>query len=233
MKAIFKRELRSYFATPIGYVFCAVFLFAANLLFYLFNVLNRLTDLSMVFSLMLIIFMLTVPVLTMRLFAEEYRQKTDQLLLTAPVRAADIVLGKFFSAYGIVILVLCCTLVFPLIIALYGAPNGAAILGNYVAILCGSAACIAIGMFISALTESQILAMLGSWGLFLLLFLLYNFIPQNITWLRAIVNWFSPFNRFTSFTQGVFPLGDIVFYVSLTALFLFLSARMLEKKRWA
>ncbi|MDR3207359.1 MAG: ABC transporter permease [Oscillospiraceae bacterium] len=236
MSAVFKRELHAYFTTPIGYVFGALFLALTNWFFYLYNVVYLSASLSSVFFVMLVLLTLTTPILTMRLFSEEYRQKTDQLLLTAPVRPIEIVLGKFFSAFGVVAAVLACTLIFPLVVAIHGAPNGAEIAGGYLAILCAAAAFIAIGLFVSSLTESQMLALLGTIGLFVLLLLLLlvrSSIPASWAWLHAFIAWFSPYTRFSSFTQGIFPLNDLLFYVSLTALFLFLSARLLEKKRWA
>ena len=237
MRAIFKRELRAYFATPIVYVFGALFLLLSNLMFFLGNVLNRMTDLNSLFFIMQVLLMLTVPILTMRLLSEEFKQRTDQLLLTAPIRPIDITLGKFFAAFAIVIAVLACTLVFPLVTAIFGSPNWAAVWGNYVALLCAAASFIAIGLFISALTESQILSLLGTMGLFILLgllyLLIYIFVPQSTAWLHNFVEWFSPFTRYGSFTGGIFPLNDLLFYITLTALFLFLSSRILEKKRWA
>ncbi len=233
MRAVFSREFRSFFTTPIGYVFLGLSILANNVVFYIGNVLGRSAELTPVYFFMLIINVITVPVLTMRLFADEYRQKTDQLLLTAPVRHMDIVLGKFFAAFGMMLVVLVLTGIYPFIISLYGLPNGAAIMGSYVAILCSSAACIAVGLFVSSLTESQIIAMLGSLGMYLLFFLLYNFVPPSMGWFYQAVGWFSPFSRFDSFLQGIFPLNDILFYVTLTALFLFLTGRVLEKKRWA
>lgn len=233
MRAIFKKDFRFYFTSPIGYVFLTLFFFVVNLLFYLFNIVNRSADLSLAFIVILIALTLTLPILTMRLMSEEYRQKTDQLLLTAPIKPSAIILGKFFSAFGFVVTALVVTLIFPLTVALYGATNGAAIAGNYVAILCVSAACLSIGLFLSTLTENQIISALGTWGAFLLLLGLYFLLPATTPFLGALVGWVSIFSRFDSFTQGIFPLDDIVYYVSLCAVFLFLSVRTLEKKRWA
>jgi ABC-2 type transport system permease protein len=236
VSAVFKRELRAYFVTPVGYVFGALFLALTNWFFYLYNVVYLSASLSSVFFFMLVFLTLTVPVLTMRLFSEEYRQKTDQLLLTAPVRPLDIVAGKFFAAFGVVAATLACTLIFPLVVAVYGAPNGAEIAGGYLALLCAAASFIAIGLFVSSLTESQLLALLGTAGLFVVLLLLLlarSAIPASWAWLHSFIEWFSPYTRFSSFTEGIFPVNDLLFYVSLTALFLFLTTRLLEKKRWA
>jgi ABC-2 type transport system permease protein len=236
MSAIYKRELRAYFTTPMGYVFCAMFLTLTNVFFYLGNVLYSYGNLSSIFFIMLVLLALTTPILTMRLFSEEYRQKTDQLLLTSPVRPIDIVAGKYLSAMTVVAISFAATLVFPLIVAIYGTPNGGQLLGNYLALLCAASAFVSIGLLISSVTENQIVSLLGTMGVLVFLYLLYlitdSFVPASWVWLHAFVQWFSPFTRFVSFTEGVFPLNEIVFYVTLAALFLFLTSRVLDKKRW-
>lgn len=158
MLAIYKKELRSYFTSLVGYVFIAFFLAILGLYFYLYNISYGYPNFEYVLSSTTFAFMVLVPIITMRVMAEENRQKTDQLLLTAPVPTRAIILGKYFAlmtVYGIVMLVTC---VYPLVLTKYGAVNlkiaYASILGYY---LLGGAL-MTIGLFISTCTENQLVA---------------------------------------------------------------------------
>ncbi|MBR2779598.1 MAG: ABC transporter permease [Firmicutes bacterium] len=175
MQAIFKRELRSYFRTMTGPVFIAALMAFVGVFFVLINLVQGYSYFSAVLSNITIIFLLIVPILTMRSFAEEKRAKTDQLLLTSPVSVTDIVMGKYLSMIallGICCLVMCLA---PIIIHFYG---GGSLAVDFIAILefflLGSAY-IAIGMFISTLTESQVIAAVGTFFILLLLQLVNGF----------------------------------------------------------
>ncbi len=234
MLAIFKRDLRSYFTSPIGYVFIAVFLVVSNLFFYLLNVLNMYSDLSTLFSNLLFILMFIIPLLTMRLMSEEKKQKTDQMLLTAPVKIADIVVGKFLAALTVFLIALVCTLTWPLIVTMYGTPAVYTIIGNYVAIIFAISTFIAIGLFISSLTESQIISAIVSFCVFLAIYFMSSLgSALDSPVISSVLNWFSIFSRYSNFTLGIFSLADIVYYISVTVVFLFLTTRVIEKKRWA
>jgi len=234
MLAVYKRELRAYFTSPLGYVFCGAFLLVVNLVFSIANLMAARSDLVDVFGWMLVVLTFTTFILTMRLFSEELKQKTDQLLLTAPIKLFSLVMGKFFSALTVFLLALLCTLVWPLIISIYGAPNSPAIAGNYIAIVAIAAVYISIGMFISSLTENQFVAAVGALGVSLL-FMVIDQVATAVTsgWLASVLQWISLFGRYDNFTRGIFIFTDIVFYLSLCAIFLFLTVRVLEKKRWA
>jgi len=170
----------------------------------------------------------------MRLFSEELKAKTDQMLLTAPVRVGQIVLGKYLACLSVFIIALICTLTWPLIVTMYGTPALYTIVGNYAALFFAVMAFIAIGLFISSLTESQIVAAIITFAVYLGLYLMNSLttvVDNNI--LRSIMEWVSVFSRYKHFALGVFSLADIVYYISLTVIFLFLTTRVLEKKRWA
>ena len=234
MKAVFKRDLRAYFTSPLGYVYLAIFVLVTNLIFWLENMAQMRADLSGVFSFAFFALIFTTPLITMRIVSEDLKQKTDQLLFTAPMPLRSIVLGKFFSALSMFVLVLLLMLVQPFVVSLYGAVNVGALLGNYIAILCVAAAYIAIGLFVSALTENQLIAAVGALGIYLVLYVLEalsGVIP--VGWIRTVFSWVSLSGRYTSIQQGLFSLSDIVYYISVCALFLFLAVRVLEKKRWA
>ena len=234
MGAIFKRDLRAYFSSPLGYVFICAFLVMMNGVFYITNLLTAQNNITTVFSVMLYVLIIVVPILTMRTFSEEYKQRTDQLLLTAPVRPAGIVLGKFFAAYFVFLIGLACTLAYVIILDAFGTPNMASIVGNYVAILAASAVYIAIGIFISSLTENQLVSAIATIGVFVLLLVLdlaYDLI--HVGWIQTVLYWLSIYRRFNTFYLGVFSVADFVYYISIAAVFLFLTVRVLEKKRWS
>ncbi len=234
MSAIYKRELRSYFSTSIGYIFVGIFLALSGALFSYTTLQQREeSDSSFYFTLMLFAFVVILPLLTMKLFSEERKLKTEQLLLTSPVSLWGMVFAKFLAAYTIfsVTFILSCFNFF--ILYNYGKPETAIIIGNIISILLVGAAFIAIGVFVSSLTENQLIAAFGTMAILLLLLLLgvagsyINFTP-----LRLLVNWLSIFTRFFPFTYGQFSFSAIVYYASIAFIFLFLTVRMFEKRRW-
>ena len=234
MLAVFKRDLRSYFTSPLGYVFIAVFLIIANLFFYMYNILSQSSDMTNLFANLLFILSFLLPILTMRLFSEELRQKTDQLLLTAPVSIGNVVVGKYLACLAVFVIALLTTLTWPLVVTMYGHPALATIVGNYAALFFAVAAFIAIGLFISSLTESQLIAAVITFAVYLGLYIMASLtsgIENNVV--RKIVSWISVFSRYSHLSLGLFSLDDIVYYISLIVIFLFLTDRVLERKRWA
>ncbi len=234
MSAIYKRDLRAYFTSPVGYVFIAAFLFVMNLVFFLMNMLTGENRLTTCYTVMLYAMMILVPILTMRTFSEDYKQKTDQLLLTSPVRPVGIVMGKFLAAYTVFVITLALMLVQVIIIAAMSTPNAAIIIGNYIALLSAAAVYIAIGCFVSSLTENQLVANIATLAINVTLFLLdYAYDLVNVGWIKQILYWISIYRRFNTFYVGVFSVADFVFYLCVSAVFLFLTVRVLEKKRWS
>ena len=234
MAAIYKRDLRAYFTSPVGYVFIAAFVVVMNLIFYIMNMLTGQNQLTAVFSIMFYALIVLAPILTMRTFSEEYKQKTDQLLLTAPVKPAGIVLGKFLAAYTVYVISLALLLIQVVIIAAVSTPNMAIIVGNYIALLAVGAVFISIGCFVSSLTENQLVANIATLGINVFLFLMdYAYSLINLTWIKHILYWISIFRRYNTFYVGVFSVADFFFYLCAVAVFLFLTVRVLEKKRWS
>ena len=234
MLAIFKRELRSYFTSPMGYIFCAVFLLVNNLFFYLINIYSQISDLTSLFSNMLFMLLFIIPLLTMRSLSEESKQQTDQLLLTSPVNIWEIVVGKFFAAMCVFLIALFGTLVWPLIVTMYGNPAAYTIIGNYVAVIFATMTFISVGIFISSLTKSQIVSAIISYCAFLAIYFLQSvaqIVDQPLV--QNVLNFFSIFTRYQNIMLGLFSLADIVYYISFTVVFLFLTTRVIEKKRWA
>lgn len=295
MLAVYKKELRSYFTSMIGWVFIAIFLVLAGLYFMVSNLLNGLTNFSYVYQGIEFYFVvLLVPVLTMRIVAEENRQKTDQLLYTSPVSIGKIMIGKYFALltlFGAAMLVVC---TYPLILSglvkkaatgvesvdfaiAYGSTLGFFLLG---------AAYIAIGMFISSLTESQVIAAVASGLIMIFTYLMTSIaqmLPQNHVftfwflavlivllciglyfwihniWLSVILGvvaegvlitlYFlftakfdallgnvlgaiSIIERYNNFLLGIFDVSALVYYLSVSFLFVFLTIQRIKKKRY-
>jgi ABC-2 type transport system permease protein len=234
MSAIFKRDLRGYFSSPLGFVFIAAFLIIMNSTFYITNILQGRENLSTVFAIMLYGLIVVIPILTMRTFSEDYKQRTDQLLLTAPVKASGIVMGKFFAAFAVFLIGLAVTILQVIVIAAFGTPNMATVVGNYIAVIAAASVYIAIGVFISSLTENQLVSAIASMGIFVgILVMDFAYSLVKADWLRAILYWVSLYRRFNSFYLGVFSIADFFYYISLSAVFIFLTVRVLEKKRWS
>jgi ABC-2 type transport system permease protein len=172
MIAIFKRELKAYFLTPIGYLYMGFFLLISGIFYTYGNLFTANSRFSGFLGSILLIYLFAIPLLTMRLFSEEKRQKTDQLLLTCPVTITEIVCGKFLAALGIYILTLLVTLLYVIVIAVFGDLQGWETLGSYIGFIFLGASYIAVGVFISASTENQLTAALVSFFSLLVIWLL-------------------------------------------------------------
>ncbi len=235
MFAIYMRELKSYFLTPIGYIFCGMFLVVSGMSFAACTLLKQSTgSIGEYFVWLMIIFAVLIPLLTMKLFADDKRNRTDQILLTSPVSILGIVMGKYFAAltvFGATFVVNSFNFV---LLFNYGTPNAISIFMNILGVFLLGAAFIAIGLFLSSLTENQLIAAVSAMGVNAAM-LLVSIIAENIesTWLRTLLKWFSIRDRFTPFTNQMLDVSAIIYYISLAAIALFLTTRVLEKRRWA
>lgn len=242
MGAIFKRELAAYFKSPIGYVFSAIFFAISGICFVSTTVSSGTTNTATYFAMVLLFFVILIPLLTMKLLSEEKKLGTEQLLLTSPVSLVGVICAKFFAAFtifaatlGISALLNMCALYDvakeqEYVIAKMNIPT---FLGCILGVLLIGAAFIAIGLFISSLTENQIVSAVVSIGVFALIMASQAFAAGiNNTILRVIVKWFSVMDRFSGFQRGIFDITALVYYISLTTVFLFLTVRVYEKRRW-
>lgn len=233
MSAIFKREFKSYFTSPLGYVFLAIFLFFEGYFFvnlYGYGSPNN----EIIFPSLSTIVTLVTPVLTMRLLSEERRQKIDQALLTAPVTVGGIVLGKFFAAFAVYALALSPVVLFEFIATLLSTPNWLVFLNAWLGAMLIGAALIAIGMFISALTESPIISCILTLICFLFLMVMPSLASlTGITWLQTAASKIAFINLFGTFATSIFHIVDVVFLLSVIAVFVFVSIRAVERRRWA
>ena len=234
MVAILKRELSSYFNSAVAYVVMAVYFLFSGLFFSMICIENDTSSLSYVFGNMFIIILFIIPIITMKSFSEEKRQRTDQPLLTSPTSLFEIVMGKFLGA---LILFAICSLIFvvyALVISFFTSPDWAVVLCTVLGLLLLGSALIAIDIFISVLTESMIISAVAGMGVGLLIYMLSN-LSSNITvdWIATIVKKIDFLTYYTNFTYGMLNLTDIIFFLSVTGLFLFFTARVLEKRRWS
>ena len=247
MFAIFKKELRAYFISPIGYVYTGIFL-AASALICCFTTLQQASySTSNYFQYMIFTFIILIPLLTMRLFSEERKTRTEQLLLTAPVSITGMVLGKYFAALSLFVatILVSCINFFPLISYaiversqasdpnMHVGPVGAQIVGCLIGIVLIGAAFIALGLFISSLTESQLSAAVitvASIAVMLLVGIANSHISS--AFIRTVLDWISVLSRFDRFAYGLFDFSALLYYVSIAGVFLFLTVRVYEKRRW-
>lgn len=234
MFAIFKRELKAYFTSPLGYVFLAIFYAFSGLFFYIFSLSVGSTDISSVFLMMFIVLMVFVPLLTMRLLSEDKKQKTDQLILTAPVSLLSIVMGKFLAAYAIFAIGVAVMPVYGFVMSTFATVSWLPIWGNTVGLLLLGGIFVSIGLFISSLTENQMIAAIGSFFINLMILLmntLKSALPNGF--LQDVLSSISVYSRYSEITNGIFSLSSLIFFVSVIFIFLFLTVRVLEKRRWA
>ena len=236
MFAVLKREFRSYFQNVIGWLFVAVLMALFGLYFYVYNLRQGYPYLYYTLSAITIIFMIAVPILTMRSFAEDRKNKTDQLMLTAPVPVAKGVLGKYLAMLAVFTVDIAVFCVTPLILRAFGTiPMGE----SYIAILAFwlyGAASIAVGMFISALTESQVIAAVLT---FVVLFISYmmqsltGLISSDGNWLTKILNGLDLYAPFEKFQGGCLDITAILYYVTVIVLFNFFTVQAIQKRRWS
>ncbi|BCS80197.1 ABC transporter permease [Anaerocellum diazotrophicum] len=287
MSAVLKKELKIYFSTPTGYIFMGFFLLISGFFFAVSNLFSASPNYTSVLGNITFIFLVVVPVLTMRLLSEEARTKTDQLLLTSPLKLTEIVLGKYLAAVGVFVLTIAITILYPVILSFYGDVPFGETVGAYIGFFLLGCAFISVGLFISSLTENQFVAAVVTFAALLLTWVidwLESALPTDRTagfvfvlilvgliagWLymtlrniiisaisgligagvfiavyilkpdfydNAIVRffkWFSLLSRYQKFTNGLLDLSSIVYYLSFIFVFIFLTIRVLEKRRWS
>ena len=233
MTAIFKREFSAYFKNPIGWVFLAIFWFFCGLnLFILVSA--GVNMISYIFSNMMLVLMICIPVLTMRLMSEETRMKTDQALLTAPVSLSGIIWGKFLAAMALFGVGMAMTVIDFIVLSSFASPQVSIFIGNLIGLLLLGGAFISIGLFISTMTQSQLAAAIISFAVILFFYMLDYFVTAvPWSWAQNILSAISFTSRYNEFTNGILDYGNIVFFASVIFIFNFLSVRVLERRRWS
>ena len=248
---IFKKEMRLYFTSPIAYVVCTIFLLIAG--YFFFSIFSFFTRASMqsamnpqmgrdlnvtdsvlrpLFSNVSVILLLLMPMVTMRLFSEERRSGTIELLLSYPVRDGAVLVGKYLAALALYAGMLLFTLLYPAILVYFARLEWGPVLTGYLGLALMGATFLAVGLFASSLTENQIVASITTFGVLLLFWVLgWTADYAGAPWNRVLTH-LSIIEHNDSFAKGVLDTKDIVYYLDFTLLALFLTLRSLEARRW-
>jgi len=287
MLAIFLKEFRSYFTSAIGYIFMATFLLITGIFFVMYNLVSASPAYNSTLQSLIIIFLFIIPILTMKIISEETKTKTDQLLFTSPLKITDIIVGKYLAAVSIFTISLLITVLYPMILSMFGTVSVSEVFTGYIGMFLLGATLISIGLFVSSLTENQVTSAVVSFGVLLFIFLLDNiqqalpstrtssvifvliiivifavfvyFSTKNIYataitvivgliitlsiylvkkeafdgLLQKVFEWFSLIKRYNLFSQGILSLNSVVYYLSFIVAFVFLTIRIVDKRRWS
>lgn len=229
---IFFREFKSYFNSPIAYIFIVGFLSISGLLFGLNLLASQEATLRYFLGNTIFILIFIVPALTMRLFSEEKKTGTLEILMTLPLQDYQVIIGKFLAALFFYILLLFLTISYPITIYVLGNPDFGVMVSNYIGLIFFGAALISIGVYASIMTENQIIAFMVTLGVILVLFFFHalaNVLGESFA---DIIKYISLNTHFENFAKGLIDTSDIFYYLSITFLFLFLSLNVLESRKW-
>lgn len=234
MIAVFKKEMRSYFTGVVGYVFLVLYLALAGLVFAYTTFFSMSSSVTDFFTFMLVISGIILPLLTMKSFSEERKVRTEQLLLTSPVSITGIVFGKFLAAYVMFAGCIVLNTLYFLFLINYASLKFAVLLGNLVAMLLVGMVFIAIGLFVSSLTENQLSAAIGTIAIilaFLAIGVVSSLLPSSY-WLRFVFDFLSIFTRFQTFVRGYLDFASLIYYISVAAIFMYLTVRVYDRRRY-
>ncbi len=290
MLPIIKKELRTYFTSMTGYAFLGFLVLLNAIYFVLVNIYNFSygpnTNYQMVLSVLVVFFLFLIPALTMRLFSEEAKQKTDQLLFTSPVSVFEIVVGKYLAALMLFLMGICITMLFPVILSVYGELPTSQVVSSYIGYILLGASFISVGIFVSVLTDNQIISAVSTFATLFIFYILdsialsmpkdrsssvvfvifiigifaitvydatKNAIASGLSMIICagalfaayLVNnnlfdgligkalkWLSLLTRFQNFNVGILNLGDMVYYITFCAAFIYLTINVIEKRRY-
>ncbi len=230
--AICRKEMTVTFSSPIGYIAAAVFLGVSGVFFTLIVTTTREASLRHLFYNMAVMMLLVVPMITMRLFSEEKKQGTFELLMTMPVTLTELVIGKFLGAVLLVLVIAGLTLQFPAFLIIFGKPDLGPLFTGYLGFILLALSLTSIGIFVSSLTDSMFVSGIVSFGIMLLLWILswagemIGGLPGNFIASTSLID------RLESFVKGILDTGDVVYYLSVTGIAVFLTIRALDWRRW-
>lgn len=227
------KELKSFFNSPVAYVILTLFLLIAGWFFSASLFLVNQADIRDTFNVVIpLTYLFFIPAITMRLIAEEKKSGTLELLVTLPVRDSEIVLGKFFASLLLLGSALLLTFAYPLTLAMLGDPDGGAVLGGYIGLLLMGAGYLSIGVFTSGLTQNQIVAFITGFVLIFLFFMLDKvviFFPGPVA---STLEYLSMTYHQNNIARGIIDTRDVIYFVSVITVFLFMAVRTLESRRW-
>jgi len=244
MIAILKKELRSMFLSPLAYVVIGGFTFLSAFSFLSSTLASMTSDVTSFFSSLVLWIIIIVAILSMKIFSDEKKSKTDQLLLTSPVSLTQIVLGKFLASYIVYLISMAITFIYMLIVVIFGQLEWGIVFANYLGLFLLGAAVVSIGVFVSSLTESALVCALLTLIILFLSYLASSFayvivsfttgLPEIIvSGISSFIGVLAIFDKYNTFASGMLDFTAIVYYLSITAIFLFLTVRVFEKRRWS
>ncbi|MCI5564179.1 MAG: ABC transporter permease subunit [Clostridiales bacterium] len=234
MRAIFRREMQSYFYTPAAYVFMGVFLALTSVFFGVNNLAGRSSNLMTLIAAMSYLWMLLSPVLTMRLIAGERRQRTDQLLFSSPVSLAAVVCGKYLAACAVLLATVAVSFVYCVLVAIYGTLYVAETLVAYLGVTLHGCAFIALDLFFSCFCRSQMTAVLMGLGVNLMVWIAdIAGAAATAPALSRLFDFVSLYRRFEPFAQGQLRFSNVLYLLLFIFIMLFMSVRVLDARRWS
>ena len=232
MRAIFWKEVKSYFYSPVAYVLIGMFTLISSIFFWP-NLLSMSGEFNNNLATMGYILIFLVPILTMRILAEDRKNGTEVLLLTSPVNLAGIVLGKYFAAVFVFLIMVLVSFIYPIILCAFGASITPQLVGGYIGFILLGASFISVGVFASALSENQVIAAIVSFVGLLIMWIADGIGGMVGGFLAKILYWFSLLSRYDDFNRGVLNLSAIVYYLSFIGIFIFLTIMIIERRRWS
>jgi ABC-2 type transport system permease protein len=230
--AIARRELAAYFNSPVAYIVVTAFLLMSGYLFFTELFLSKQAELRSFFGLAPTLFLFLAPAVTMRLLAEERGTGTIELLITMPVRDWDVVLGKFWAAWGLLSTAVALTLAYPLTVSLFGAPDRGPIIAGYFGLLLLGGAYLSVGVAASAFTKNQIIASIVSFAILFALFLVGKLVPVVPPSIGPLFDFLSIDGHFQNLERGVIDTRDVIYYLSIIGVSLLIATQSLESRKW-
>jgi ABC-2 type transport system permease protein len=231
---IARRELSSYFFSPMAYVVMTLFLGICGALFYRDFQPGEPAAMRTLFDAMVWVLVVAIPLLCMGLLAQEWATGTIESLMTAPISETEVVVGKFLGTFAFLAILLLPTLFYVLMLRLYARPDAGPIFSGYLGILLVGALFIAVGLFCSSLTRSQIVAAVGAAAILCLITIIpwwIGSLASLSTFWRNVIDQ-TVFRRYTDFSKGIIDFGNVIFFLTATAVFLFVTVKVLESRRW-
>ena len=231
MAAIYKREMRMYFLSPVVYVLVGVFMLLTSVFYIRDNIYSQNSNFLGILFIMSIIMLIVLPILTMKTMAEERKNGTEVLLITSSVSVTKIILGKFLAAFSVFMLMTILTVPYVIVLAIFGMPNIAAIVAGYIGYILLCSCYLAVGIFFSCLVDNQIISAVVS-ILVLFLMLMMKYVSTIFGgFMSGVLEWISILSRYDEFTIGYISIAPVVYYLSFITLFLFFSIRTIENRR--
>jgi len=231
MFTVAKKEISTYFKSPIAYILIGLFMLMISIMFYTpFSIGSG--DFMPVLQNMGFFLIFLVPIMTMRILAEDRKNGTEVLLLTSPTSLTQIILGKFLAMYFVFLVITILSMIYPIINFAYGGMFTVQLVGGYIGFLLLGSSFVAIGVFASAVTENQIVAAIISFVTLLIMWMADAFSTQVGGVIGTIMGWISLLSRYDIFTKGILGLPEIAYFILFTGLFIFLTIRVIERRRW-